>query len=321
MDVLYSLEDASRHERARGGVVSIGNFDGVHRGHQAMIAVLRGEAERAGVPAVVMTFDPHPIALLAPDRLPPSLSTLERKAELLGRAGADAMVVIRTNRDLLNLSAKAFFDEVLRDRIAASGMVEGPDFHFGRNRGGDVSTLRTLCDDAGMTLRVMEPVLIDGEVVSSSRVRRAIGEGQLGDAVRMLGHPYELRGTIVRGDGRGRTIGYPTANLSGVVTLLPPDGVYAGVAEIDSRTYAAAVNLGGNPTFDVDERKLEVHVIGFDGDLYGCRLSVRLLERVRGTVAFADSAELTSRIARDVDVAQTAAQKHLDSGADPTQPN
>ena len=316
MHLLQTLDDAAAHPGVRGGVVAIGNFDGVHRGHQAMIAVLREEAARRDAPAVVLTFDPHPIALLAPDRLPPSLSTLPRKAELLRRAGADALVVVHTTRDLLNLEAEAFFESVLREKLAARGMVEGPDFRFGRDRGGDVSRLQALCEAAGMSLRVMEPVCVEGETVSSSRIRRAVSAGDLGEAVRLLGHPYELRGTVVRGDRRGRTLGFPTANLAGVATLLPPQGVYAGVAEADGRRWPAAVNVGGNPTFGVSDCKIEVHLDGFEGDLYGVDLPVRLLSRVRGTVAFTDSAELTSRITRDVAAARAAAAGHLDSGAD-----
>ena len=317
MDLLRTLDEAAAHPAARGGVVAIGNFDGVHRGHQAMIAALREEAARHAAAAVVLTFDPHPIALLAPDRLPPSLSTLPRKAELLEAAGADVLIAVRTTRDLLNLSADEFFRTVLRDALDARGMVEGPDFRFGRDRGGDVPSLRRMCEAAGMTLRVLEPVEADGGPVSSSRVRAAIAEGRIDEAVAMLGHPYELRGTVVRGDARGRTLGFPTANLAGVATLLPPDGVYAGVAEAGGTLHAAAVNVGGNPTFGVADRKVEAHLAGFEGDLYGCDLAVRMVGRIRGTVAFADAGELTSRIARDVAAAEAMAAEHRNSGAVP----
>ena len=318
MELIRTLDEVRRRADVRGGVVAIGNFDGVHRGHAAMVATLVQIARSEGVPAIVLTFDPHPIALLAPDRLPPSLSTLERKAELLERAGADVLVVCRTTRDLLDLSAVAFFDTVLRETMNARGLVEGPNFHFGKDRRGDVALLRTLCDAHGMLLQVLEPVDFDGGMVSSSRIRRAINGGDLAAAVRMLGHPYEMRGTVIRGDGRGRTLGYATANLSGVSTLLPPDGVYASVCEVADRLHAAAVNVGGNPTFGVETRKVEVHILDFDGDLYGCPLRVRLVDRIRGTVAFADSAELTSQITRDVRSAREAAAGHLEQASPPS---
>ena len=210
----------------------------------------------------------------------------------------------------MDLTAEEFFRKVLVDVLAASGLVEGPNFRFGRDRGGDVDTLGTLCKAAGMSLTVLEPVAIDGEMVSSSRIRTAIGEGRIAGAVRMLGHLYELRGTVVRGDARGRTLGFPTANLSGVATLLPPDGVYAGVCRVGDGSYPAALNVGGNPTFGVTERKVEVHLAGFAGDLYGCPLAVRLIDRVRGTLPFEGADALRRQIGEDVAAAARLARPH-----------
>ena len=301
MQLVRSFIDAAAF---RGAAVSIGNFDGVHRGHQTMLATLVAEAADRGVPSLVMTFDPHPIKLLAPEKAPPSLMTLEQKAEQIAALGVDCLLGYPTKPGLLNLTAAEFFDRIIRDHLGAAGLVEGPNFHFGRDRGGDIDTLRAMCEASGMFCRVLEPVDFGDVMVSSSRIRDAVGEGEVALAARLLGRPYELRGEVERGDARGRTIGFPTANLSGVKTLLPPRGVYAGRCEVDGVSFAAAAHLGGNPTFGIDAAKIEVHLIGFDGDLYGRTLSVALVERLRGVQAFDSVDELRTQLASDIAAAE-----------------
>ena len=252
-------------EAYRGALLSIGNFDGVHRGHQQIISTLVAAARKIDRPAVVMTFDPHPIRILAPDRAPPQLSSLDRKAELLEDLGVDCLIAMPTDRALLDLSPDDFFSRIVRDEIAAAGLVEGENFCFGRDRAGTVETLERLCGDAGISLTVVDHVALNGDVVSSSAIRKAVTEGRLSDAVSMLGHPYRLRGRVVAGASRGSEIGFPTANLADVETLLPADGVYAGVGRVGGARYAAAVHLGSNPTFGESERKLEVHLIDYSG--------------------------------------------------------
>jgi riboflavin kinase / FMN adenylyltransferase len=285
----------------RGGYVAIGNFDGVHRGHQRMIGMLVEQARAAGVPAVVMTFDPHPIALLAPGRVPPSLSTLERKAQLIEACGVDVLIAYPTDPTLLNLTPEEFFHQIIRGRLQAVGLVEGPNFCFGRDRAGDVSTLRQLCERDGLQLTIVEAVGGDEvEMVSSSTIRKAIGEGRIAAAVAMLGHPYRLSGIVESGARRGTELGFPTANITGVTTLLPPDGVYAGRCEIADVASPAAVHLGPNPTFADQTRKLEVHLLDFAGDLYGRTLSVDLIDRVRDTMRFDDASALQQQLQRDI---------------------
>ena len=293
----------------RGAVVSIGNFDGVHRGHQTMLRALVSKAHECGVPSLVMTFEPHPIALLAPEKAPPSLSTLDRKAELIGRCGVDCLLAYPTNRTLLELSAQEFFDDLIRDHLEATGLVEGPNFHFGKKRSGNVERLRSMCEANGMFLEVMTPVAdaATGEMVSSSRIRRAIADGDLGTACEMLGHTYQIRGVVRRGDQRGRTIGFPTANVEDIATLLPAAGVYAARCQIDDTTYAAAVNIGGNPTFDIDEQKVEAHLIGFEGDLYDQGLRIDLVSRLRGVRQFDGPDQLRQQLLRDIADATRAA--------------
>jgi riboflavin kinase/FMN adenylyltransferase len=286
---------------ARGGCLSIGNFDGVHRGHQRILRELVSQARGAGAPAVAMTFDPHPIQLLAPDRAPPHLTTLERKSELIEHCGVDVLIVVPTTLELLQLTPAEFFAQVVRERLHVRAMVEGPNFFFGHNRAGDVRTLRELCDGAGLSLTVVAPVEYQGTTVSSSAIRRAIGAGRVADAVAMLGHPYQVEGVVSTGAARGREIGFPTANLTGITTLLPPDGVYAAMAQIDGTRYPAAVNLGPNPTFGEQQRKFEAHLIGYAGNLYGQSLRVQLLDRVRETRKFGGREELVAQLERDVE--------------------
>ena len=284
----------------RGAAVSIGNFDGVHRGHQAMLATLVAEARQRGVPSMVMTFDPHPIRLLAPEKAPPSLMTLEQKAAAIGELGIDCLLGYPTQPALLELTAVEFFERIIRDHLMAAGLVEGPNFQFGRRRSGDVALLADLCEQNGMFLRVLQPVQAAGGMVSSSRVRAAIAAGDAGLAGDLLGRPYELAGVVARGDARGRTLGFPTANLDGIQTLIPAAGVYAGTVRIAGRDHAAAVHIGGNPTFGVDQTKVEAHLLDFDGDLYGQTLAVALHDRVRGVRQFDGPEDLKRQLAEDI---------------------
>jgi len=297
--------------RARGAYVTIGNFDGVHRGHARLISELRRKAEAAGAPALVVTFNPHPATLLRPEQAPVPLVWPEREFELLKEAGADEVAVFQTGAWLLGLSAREFFDQVIVGQFAARGMVEGPNFYFGRDRAGDVHILGRWCAERGIELEVAEPLLDGGVMVSSSRIRRALGEGDAAEARRLLGRPHRIRGVVSHGAGRGAGIGVPTANLDEVDTLIPADGVYAAAALVPGespneppRAWAAACNIGPNPTFGEQARKVEAHLIDFHGDLYGRVVELDFLKRLRPTRAFAGLDDLLARIRRDVDEAR-----------------
>ncbi len=287
-------------ESFRGGYASIGNFDGVHRGHQAMLNALTSRARSDGVPAVAVTFDPHPIALLRPEATPPPLTSIEYRAELLGRYGVDVMIVIPTDRPFLSLTAEEFFDRFVRGELHAKGLVEGPNFFFGRNRSGNVTVLRSLCAAHGLEFDVVPPVTVDEQLVSSSVIRSLIESGDIGHAVRLLGHPYRISGVVGRGAERGRTLGFPTANLFDIPTLSPANGVYAAWACLTEGRRAAAVNVGPNPTFGESARKIEVHILNFDGDLYGRMLNVDFLDRVRDVKRFASVEELRTQLEQDL---------------------
>ncbi|MFO0926282.1 MAG: riboflavin kinase [Gemmataceae bacterium] len=223
-------------EACRRGAVAVGNFDGAHRGHAALIAETVRQARVVGGPAVAMTFDPHPLALLRPDRPPEMLTTAADRAACLLALGVDVVVTLVATPSLLELSAADFFARVLLGRLEARALVEGTNFGFGRQREGDVTLLARLCRAADIPLRVVPPVTIDGVEVSSSRIRAELRRGDVAAAARLLGRPYRLRGRVIEGQRRGRTIGYPTANLGDVTTLVPAGGVYAVVAQTTDGT-------------------------------------------------------------------------------------
>ena len=286
---------------ARRGAVSIGNFDGVHRGHVAIVERLLQRAAAVGGPAIVFTFDPHPVRLLRPEQCPPPLTWTERKAELLAAQGVDWIVAYPTDEALLELSAADFFDRIILESLAAKALVEGPNFYFGHNREGTIERLTEFAGKAGISLDIVEPVVAGGEIVSSSRVRDFIRNGKLAEANAMLSAPYRIRGMVMHGAGRGAKIGFPTANLSGIDTLLPAIGVYAGRAWIGNQCYAAAINLGPSPTFGDAIVRVEVHLLDYAEPLYGQALEVDFLARLRDIRPFASQAELVEQIARDLD--------------------
>ncbi len=298
MQFLNGVEAAGAY---RGAVVTVGNFDGVHRGHQAMIAALLEQARTLKVPALAFTFDPHPIALLRPEFLPAALTTTERKLELLAELGVDATIVFPTDTAFLDLTPRQFFDEILLKRLQVSGMVEGPNFLFGHNRAGTVDTLRQFCTEKQLPLEVAAAVKVGDRIVSSSEIRGLIARGQVREATALLGRPHRVRGLVVAGAQRGRTIGFPTANLEQIPTAMPPEGVYATRAWVNGTAYPAGLNIGPNPTFAEARQKIEVHLLDFTGDLYGQPLDVDLLDRLRDTRPFAGIDALKAQLDADME--------------------
>ena len=282
------------------GAVAIGNFDGVHRGHARLIERLRKRAVEVGGPATVFTFDPHPVVLLRPDEAPPPLTWSERKAELLAALGVDAVVVQPTDMPLLSLSARDFFARVVVQTLCAKAIVEGPNFRFGRQRLGDIRLLAELCDEAGVALDVVKPMTSGDNLISSSRIRERIRQGDVDSARQMLTQPYRTRGMVVHGARRGGALGFPTANLAAVDTLIPGMGVYAGRAYTLDGAWPAAVNIGPNPTFGEHGCKFEVHLVGFAGSLYGEPLEVDFVSRLRDIQPFGSGADLKRQLQADI---------------------
>jgi riboflavin kinase/FMN adenylyltransferase len=284
----------------RSGVVAIGNCDGVHRGHARIVERLLAMRERLGGAAVVFTFDPPPAHVLRPASAPAPLTWIERKAELLAELGVDAVIAYPTDEAFLKLEPREFFDRVVRNHLCARGLVEGPNFFFGRQRLGDVELLARYCRQTGVEWEIVEPVRWDGEIISSSRVRTLIAAGDVGSVREMLTQPYRIRGQVIHGAGRGSQLGYPTANLGQVDTLLPGVGIYAGRALVDGRFWPAAISVGGNPTFDEGELKIEAYLVGYGGSLYERTIEVDFLSRLRDIERFDSVGSLVSQLDRDV---------------------
>ncbi len=301
-------------ELPRGAVVSIGNFDGVHRGHQAILALARRLAKSESTPGVaVITFEPHPAAVLRPTHAPARLTTASLKLDLLQSYGVDYLLVLEPTPAMLAISAEDFYS-ALRDGIRPAHLVEGPTFNFGRDRAGTIERLTEWTARDRIPLHVVDEVearLCDQSLVrvNSSIIRWLLRHGRVRDAGRCLGRPYLLEGQVVRGHQRGRTIGVRTANLQCGGQLIPADGVYAGRCTVDGRRYPAAVSIGAMPTFGDDAaRQVEAHLIGFDGDLYGRTLRVELIDWLRDQIKYPTLELLKARLAKDLaNVAEVAA--------------
>lgn len=282
-------------------VISIGNFDGVHQGHAKLLRRLNRLQQEVQRPSLVVTFDPPPIKVLKPDSLIEQLTTLDERIRLISLANIDTVLVLQTSKPLLELSAWDFWQNLLIAQLQIRGMVEGRNFCFGRNRQGTIELLESWCSDNSIQLDVVDDVYLEGEKVSSSEIRQALKLGNIKLVNRNLGRAYSLNGMVVQGEQRGKTIGFPTCNLSDIRTLIPRDGVYACLAHCHDHAWPAAVNIGPNPTFGVMHRKVEAHLLRFDGDLYGQRISLQFIERLRDTQAFASLQALQSQLQLDID--------------------
>jgi riboflavin kinase/FMN adenylyltransferase len=307
MPAVFLNRTDERPDGFAGCAATIGNFDGVHRGHRSLIDATVRRARELGGPAVAVSFDPPPYQVLFPDTsVRPPLTDLAERTRLLHDAGIDRVAVLRTSTDLLALTPEQFFREVLLRQLGARAVIEGFNFRFGINRTGSTNTLRSLCSAAEIRFEEVPPFELDGEPVSSSRVRAALMTGDVAFAARLLGRRYSIAGTVVKGAERGRTLGFPTANLADVATVLPGNGVYAVQATVSGTAWPAALNIGPNPTFGEDARKIEVHLIGFTGDLYGRKLQVEFATKLRDTRPFAGIAELTEQLKHDIAAARGA---------------
>ncbi len=299
-------------DELRGGAVSIGNFDGVHRGHARLVERLKARAAEVQGPAIAFTFDPHPARLLRPEAAPPALCSTQRKAELLDRLGVDAVLAYPTDRTLLDMEAVAFFESIVVERLGARAIVEGPNFFFGHNRGGDVQLLDELCRHAEIALEVVEPLDVDGTPISSSLIRHLIRQGDVDRARRLSTEPYRIRGRVVRGAGRGTGLGYPTANLGQIDSLVPGEGIYAGRAWVPDRPTPcpAAISVGGNPTFDESSLKVEPYLIDYQGSLYDEIIEVDFLSRLRDILRFESVEQLVAQMDRDVEATRKVTEQY-----------
>ena len=303
MQVFSSIDEAAASGSLRGCAVALGNFDGVHLGHQALFAA----AARLGR-AVALTFQPHPGKVLQPTLAPKLIATPARKLELLEQQNLFAAVTQPFTLEYAKVSP-AEFEAQLFDLLQVGAVVVGHDFTYGSKRGGTVETLKKAAQQRGAVVEIVPPVAVDGVVVSSSRIREYLLEGRVEAAARLLGRPFELAGMVVAGAGRGRTIGVPTANIDTDNELRPAVGVYAVRTFDDGVWRSGAANIGAKPTFGGSVVTIEVHLLDYSGNLYGRRLRVRFIERLREERRFASVGELTAQIGRDIEAARSVLLK------------
>lgn len=289
----------------RGGVIALGNFDGFHAGHQAVVGRAVHHAQDDGRPCIVATFDPHPVRFFKPGAPPFRLTTLDQRQELFGAAGADAMLVLPFDAAMAGTTAEDFITEILLDRYGAAGVVTGADFVFGKGRGGDVVTLADHARRLGFFTEMVAPVDEGGETISSSRIREALKAGDCAAAQRLLTRPFTVRGIVQHGDKNGRLLGFPTANIDMGNYLRPRYGIYAVTGRLpDGRLLKGAANLGIRPSFDPPKELLEPHFFDFSGDLYGQAIDVAFHAFIRGEEKFDNMDALTAQIAADCDAAR-----------------
>jgi len=281
-------------------MLTVGNFDGLHHGHRHLIGELVKQAHEKGAPSAVYTFDPPPRVVLSPDHRAPRIQSWTDKVRIMGELGVDQVIVEQFTPSFAQHPPSWFIDEVLKRRIRPVGLVVGYDFRFGKGRTGDVNTVRSAMPT--IPVHQVEPLQLDGEIVSSSRIRAAVTDGRVNDATRLLGCAHRIRGTVIHGDARGRTIGFPTANLQTDAELMPANGVYAVRARCDGGEWRDAVaNLGTRPTFDGHGFLMEVHVIAYSADLYGAEMEVEFIDRIRGEQTFSSGEALIAQIEMDIE--------------------
>jgi len=311
--VLHGVEALA--EPLAGSVVTLGAFDGVHRGHQALIRAARAAADRHGVPALGFTFHPHPARVLAPERAPDLLIAVEERARIMRGFGLDAVVVQPFDRALAQVSADDFVQDYLVARLRPRVIVVGFNFKYGRGRAGNLEHLRGIGARAGYEVQVVDAVHVDEAVCSSTRVRERLRAGDVRGVARLLGRDHVLTGTVVNGDARGRRLGFPTANVEPDGELLPKAGVYATRMQVvgEDTWRASVTNVGRRPTFDGGHVTVETHVLDFDGDLYGRRVRVALVSRLRDERRFDGLGALTAQLGQDV--AQARAHLRADTSA------
>lgn len=302
MQLHASIDDAARAGALKGLAVALGNFDGVHKGHQALIARARAQAA-----AAVLTFDPHPGKVLQPELAPRLITTRARKLELLAQAGVTQAVVQPFSLEYARTSA-ARFESDLFDALGVGHVVVGQDFTYGAQRSGTLPMLIKAAQGRGARVHVVDPVTLDGIPVSSTRVRQFVLEGRVAQAAQLLGRPFDLDGVVVSGQGRGRTIGFPTANVDTPNELRPAPGVYAVRVQVGGAGpwRGGAANIGVKPTFGGGAVTIEAHLFDFSGDLYKATLRVQFLDRLRAEQRFASAQELAQQIARDLERAREA---------------
>jgi riboflavin kinase/FMN adenylyltransferase len=299
MQVILNLNELT--EPLTNPVLTIGNFDGVHKGHLALFDTVKERAKAIGGQSVVMTFEPHPLKVMRPADGPRLITHTGQKLELIEKAGIDIIVCVSFDREFAAIPARDFIENILVQKIGIKEIVVGYDYTFGHNREGDINLLREIGDKRGFVVHLVGPIQIDQTLVSSTSIRRMIQEGRLAEAKVLLGRDFEVQGTVVKGHNRGgRLLGFPTANLNPHGELLPKRGVYAVKLLVDDVSYNGVTNVGYNPTFGDTGLTVETHVLDYSGDLLGKTIKVRFIGRLRDEKTFKSLEELSDQIAQDI---------------------
>jgi riboflavin kinase/FMN adenylyltransferase len=299
MTIIYKLEELEKP--LRNPVLTIGNFDGVHKGHLALFDKVKERARSLGGQSAVMTFDPHPAKVMMPENSPLLITPTHQKLKLIEEAGIDVVFCLSFNKEFAAISAQDFVRTILVAKIGVKELVVGYDYAFGYAREGNISLLREMGDRLGFAVHVVEPVRLDHTLVSSTSIRKMVQEGNLSEAKELLGRDYQICGNVVRGMNRGgKLLGFPTANLELVDELIPKRGVYAVKVLVDDKTYYGLTNIGYNPTFGQGPFSVETHILDFSGDLLGKTVRVNFIERIRDEKAFETVKDLERQITQDV---------------------
>jgi len=284
----------------KGSVITLGNYDGVHLGHQVIIRTLLVQAKKRKLPAFLYTFEPHPVSLLAPSIAPPLINTLEQKIELLKNQGLTAAVFEKFNLRFSQQTPEEFFQKIIVERLRAKFIIVGYDFTFGKQRAGNIETLEFLCQNAGIDISITKPQMLGQTLVSSSLVRKYVLKGSITDANKLLGRPFYIDGTVVKGKQRGGLMGIHTANLKTDNLLIPSDGVYATKGLVGKKIFKSATNIGLNPTFGNTERTIETHIFHFNKKINGKKVRLFFVDRIRDEIKFDSPRELAEQIQKDI---------------------
>ena len=301
MQIYYSLEDSPVFNR--DSVTTFGVFDGLHLGHQAVICQVVKDATARDLSSIVLAFYPHPMAFLAPERCPPILTPRKKRLELLKALGVDIAIFVRFDAYLAEMSPGGFVQDVLIDKLRARQVIVGYECQFGKNRAGNAEVLQSIGAEYNFDVTIMPPTLVEGMPVHSTRVREAVVQGKLKLAAQLLGRPHSIIGRIVRGDGRGRQIGYPTANIHAENQIHPPNGVYAIQAKLKDRLYGGILNMGMRPTVGGLTFQIEAHLFNFNENVYDKEIEIFFIKNIRDERKFPDLESLVKQIDQDVEIA------------------
>ncbi len=301
MHVFESLEGLIRFPNT---VLTIGNYDGVHIGHRTIIEITKARAREIDGTPILMTFFPHPLHVLRPDKELPCITPLQEKKRLIAEAGIEVLVVVPFNEQFSRLTPEEYVREILVDKLGIKGLVVGYDFKFGKGGRGDIGGMKKCAATYGFFLEVVNPVTIGGEKVGSNKIRKLLQNGDIEKANQLLGRPYMLEGNVVYGEGRGRTFGFPTINLKTDFDLIPAHGVYITEVAFQGKRFRSATNIGHNPTFGGQERAIETFILDYDGDLYGNDVRLFFHVKLREEARFASVEDLRQQIERDVSAAR-----------------